>query len=97
MGGEEHVVEVLCRVVRTVAIEDRRQHGKHVTAREHQLGADRDREQHADKAGANREDQIERADVLVVGREQEAPPPGRMAMLLVLVVRMRFRMSEIAD
>ena len=66
-------------------------------SREHQLRADRDREQHAEQAGANRENEIERADVLVIGRVRVPTPPGRMAMGVVVVVTMRFRMGEIAD
>ena len=66
-------------------------------SREHQLRADRDREQHAEQAGANRENEIERADVLVIGRVGVPAPPRRMAMGVMVVMIMRFRMGEIAD
>ncbi len=46
---------------------DVRDHRKHLDSREHQLRAYRDRQQRADHAGADRENEIERADVLVVG------------------------------
>ena len=63
MGGNEHVVGM--RVV-----ED-------LDARVHQLGADRDRERATDQPGDERKHQVHRADVLVVGRIDKAPPAVR--------------------
>src|SRR6185312_8589576 len=71
--GGEHVVFVWRR-------ED-------LQARVLQLGADRDRHARADHAGEDREHQVHRADVLVVGRVYEAPPTGRMTVGLVSFMR----------
>ena len=49
---------------------------------DHQLGANRDRQQRPEHAAADGEDQIERADVLVVGRKQIAPPSGRHVVFM---------------
>src|SRR5262249_37673085 len=43
----------------------------------HQLGTDRDRHGAADQARNEREHQVHRADVLVVGRIEKAPPAVR--------------------
>ena len=57
----------LAASIRSVARHDVRDHRKHLDSRRHQLGANGDRQQRADHAGADRENEIERADVLVVG------------------------------
>ena len=66
-----------CAVVKTLnrwaLVED-------LQARVLQLHAHGDRQGAADHAGDDREHQVHRADVLVVGRIDEAPPPGRMAV-----------------
>ena len=48
-----------------------------------QLHAHQDREEAADHARDDREPQIHRADVLVVGRIDIAPPAGRMGVVIV--------------
>ena len=50
-----------------------------------QLHAHGDRERAADDAGDDREDQVHRADVLVVGRIEPAAPAGRMTVLVRVV------------
>ena len=50
---------------------------EHLHAGELQLHADGDRHEAADHAGDHGEHQVHRADVLVVGRIDEAAPPGR--------------------
>ena len=61
----------------------------------HQFGADRHRHQAADHAGDHREDQIERADVLVVGRIEVAAPAGRMVGRVVM--RVIVQAASLAD
>ena len=51
-------------------------------ARDHQIEADQDREEPADQSGGDREDDVERADVLVVGREQPALREGQMHLVI---------------
>ena len=48
-----------------------------------QLDAHADRERAADQAADDREHQVHRADVLVVGRIDEAAPSGRRVMIVV--------------
>ena len=51
-----------------------------------QLHAHADRERAADHAGHDREDQVHRADVLVVRRIDEPAPSGRMPVVFVMGV-----------
>ena len=51
----------------------------------HQLDADHDRHRRADDARDDREHQVHRADVLVVGRIDEAPPSGRMVVRVIVM------------
>ena len=55
-------------------------------AGELQLHADGDRHEAADHAGDHGEHEVHRADVLVVGRIDEAAPPGRGVVLVCRVV-----------
>ncbi len=52
----------------------------------HQLGAHIDGEGAADEAGADREDKVHRADVLMVRRKQIAAHTGRMMVVMGVVV-----------
>ena len=49
-----------------------------------QLDAHADRERAADQSADDGEHQVHRADVLVVGRIDEAAPSGRRVMIVVL-------------
>ena len=69
--GDQHIEHVV------IAAED-------LVARHHQLGTEHHRHEHANDAGTEREAQIERADVLVVGRIEPAPPPGRGVGVMVV-------------
>ena len=51
-----------------------------------QLGAHEDRQRAADDAREDREDQVQRADVLVVGREEPALKEGQRLVGVVMVV-----------
>ena len=51
----------------------------------HQLDADHDRHRSTNDAGDDREHQVHRADVLVVGRIDEAPPAGRMVVRVIVM------------
>ena len=77
MASREDVVHVLAGIDRGVAFEAVDHAGKameDLDARLLQLHAHSDRQRAADDAGENREYQIERADVLVVGRIDPAHP-----------------------
>src|SRR5205085_10359729 len=54
----------------------------------HQLDADRDRERAADHSADDGEHQVHRADVLVIGRINEAAPTGRRVMLFMRMMLM---------
>jgi hypothetical protein len=69
--GDEHVVGLRVR--------------EELQPRLLQLHAHADRQRGADEAGAEREDQVERADVLVVRRIEPAPPEGRRAVVIMVV------------
>jgi hypothetical protein len=56
-------------------------------ARLEQLGADQQREHAAHHQHREAEQQVERADVLVVGREHPAAPAGGRVVVMVVVVR----------
>src|SRR5205807_7210949 len=60
---------------------------KDLQARIHQLGADRDRHSAADQAGHEREHQVHRADVLVIGGIKKAPPAVRDFVRFPIAVR----------
>jgi hypothetical protein len=79
--------------------------GEERVARLHQIVAHDDGEEAADQPGADREDDIERADILVIGRGEPARPesrhmivPGLMtvtiAAMRVNIGRHRFRPRE---
>src|SRR5262249_44786158 len=53
----------------------------------HQLGADRDRHRAADEPGDERKHQVHRADVLVVGRIEKAPPAVRDLVRFLIAMR----------
>jgi hypothetical protein len=60
---------------------------KDLQARIHQLGADRDRHRAADQPGDERKHKIHRADVLVIGRIEKAPPPVRNPVRSLIAMR----------
>ena len=64
MAGHEHVVGM--RI------------GENLQTRVLQFHPDHDRKDPADQPRANREHEVHRADVFVVGRIEIAPPAGRM-------------------
>ena len=68
MSGDDHVVELMI--------------GKNFAVRRHQLRAHHDRQRAAEDSGKNRETQIERADVLVIGRGKPAREEARNMTVL---------------
>ena len=80
VGGHEHVVHVLAGIERRLAGLEAIDHGgqtvEDLDAGLLQLHAHDDRQSAADHPRHDGEDQIHRADVLVVGRIDIAPPPG---------------------
>ena len=80
--GDEHIVHVLAgieRGIRRRAVDHRGEAGEILDAGLGQFHAHDDREDAADHAGEDREPQIHRADVLVVGGVDVALPSGRKA------------------
>ncbi len=86
VGGDEHVEHVLAGIEGGIAL-GAIDHGgetvENLDARLLQLDAHDDRQDAADQAGEDREPQIHRADVLVVGRIDISPPSGRMAVIVM--------------
>ncbi len=86
MHRDEHVIEVLGvirRHVRRCTVKEPREQGEHLKSRFLQFGAHRDGECRAEDAGADRKDNIKRADVFMIGRIQVTPPSGRVAMCVM--------------
>ena len=87
MRGREHVVHVLAVVERLAfrdAVDHLREPVENLDARLLQLHAHGDRERSADDPRDDREDQVHRADVLVVGRVDVALPAGWMGGVRVV-------------
>ncbi len=91
MGGDDRVVGVL-GLVRIGQVEqaDRVEHralGEHLKTGLGQFPADQAGEDTADQPREDREEQVQRADILVVRREQ--PAFGEVGLVLMRVVVMR--------
>ncbi len=71
------------------ALQDMGERREDLDAGIHQFGADRHRHGAADHAGDDREDQVERADVLVIGRKEIAPPAGGDAVIRAVIMGVR--------
>ncbi len=74
MGGDDDVVELMVIAEQHIA-------------RPHQIVADDDRERAANEAHDNREADIERADVLVVGRGEPARPEAERGRAVAAAMR----------
>jgi len=91
MRGDEHVPQVERLVeLRGIGTEPGRNHVEHLNARRGQFGPHDPGDRAADHARDDREDQVERADILVVRRHE---PPGEEARLVVGIVMMLVRMG----
>ena len=69
---------------------------ENVHSRRHQFGPDHDRKHGADQASENREDEIERPDILVIGGIEVSPPSGR-EVVIVLVMSLNAVMAKVGD
>ncbi|MNI02157.1 hypothetical protein D3C73_550210 [compost metagenome] len=86
---------MLAAIDRGIALEtidDRGEAVENLDAGFLQLHAHRDRQKAADNAGHDREDQVKRADILVIGREQ--PAGGKTRLVVMLSMRMRVVMGS---
>ena len=82
----EHLLAAVDGSVAFEAVDHGGQAVEDLDARLLQLGAHEDRQRAADDAREDREDQVQRADVLVVGREEPALKEGQRLVGVVMVV-----------